>query len=63
MSKLQKHIWTYIQTDFACVKPNFNQTTVLVSTELGPTQSELVSIFFNIKNHNTVVKGGPYSCI
>ena len=42
MSKLQKHIWTFIQTDFNPVKTNFNQITVPALDEIHPPQPKLV---------------------
>ena len=38
MCRLQNHIWTKNQIDFGPVQINFNQTTVLSLTELGPAQ-------------------------
>ena len=55
MIKLQKHIWTFIQTDFNHGKSTFNQNTVPAQAELGPTQPQLVWFLFTLKKFSCIL--------
>ena len=48
MSKLQKHIWTFIETDFNPDKTNFNKAIAQAQAELGPAKPQLVGFIIDL---------------